>query len=105
MFPIQNGIGLMIMALCSANDIVIANISIAGCDVGVYYALKYGTKDSEWYKHRTREIVEHVYSFRKNVYTEWSEWGEWGFNKIEEDDLTDVETQKIYRYRRKASIK
>lgn len=92
--------------LTPANDIVIANISIAGYDVGgVYYALKYGTKDSEWYKHRTREIVEHVYSFRKNVYTEWSEWGEWGFNKIEEDDLTDVETQKIYRYRRKASIK
>ncbi|HHX57561.1 MAG TPA: hypothetical protein GX710_06040, partial [Clostridiales bacterium] len=91
--------------LTPANDIVIANISIAGYDVGeINYALKYGTKDSEWFKYRTREIVEYIYSFKKNVYTEWSEWGEWSCNIIEESDLTEVDTQKIYRFRRKASL-
>ncbi len=91
--------------LTPANDIVIANISIAGYDVGeVNYALKYGTKDSEWFKYKTREIVEHIYSFKMNVYTEWSEWGEWSCDIIEENDLTEVDTQKIYRFRRKASL-
>lgn len=91
--------------LTPANDIVIANISIAGYDVGgIYYALKYGTKDSEWFKYKTREVVEYIYSFKKNIYTEWDEWGEWSSDIIEENDLTEVETQKIYRFRRKASI-
>lgn len=91
--------------LTPANDIVIANISIAGYDVGeINYALKYGTKDSEWFKYKTREIVEHIYSFKMNVYTEWSEWGEWSCDIIEENDLTEVDTQKIYRFRRKASL-
>lgn len=92
--------------LTPAGDVVIANISIAGYEVGgLKYALKFGTKDTEWRKYKTRSIKEVIYYFKKDVFTEWGEWSEWVEKPVENNELTDTDTRTLYRFRRKATIK
>jgi hypothetical protein len=89
-----------------AGDDVVSNISFVSYYVsGIEYSVKTGTSETVWTKYRKRKLENVTYLFKAERFSEWGEWSEWSLEpEIEADELHNLESQTLYRRRRKADV-
>jgi hypothetical protein len=90
-----------------AGDDVLSNISFTSYYVGgLQYAGKIGTNETVWAKYRRRRLESIKYCFRAEQFSDWGDWSDWTLEQpLITGDLLDVESQTMYRRRKKADVR